>query len=195
MNGNGRKGEEMKDQFLENLFPAFLEIQDETLRYQSEKAMRMAMEEGGWTDETLHLAPVTLNWEGVDVSWQEHVADVTQACIGLFDQLEKYYKRHGADVSRDLVVAGALMHDIGKLTEFVINDKGEVAHGENFLLMRHPLSGAVIAGKAGLPDKIIHLIATHSFEGDRSYQTVESDFVRTIDMFVFTSSVTGLKKK
>ena len=59
--------------------------------------------------------------------------------------------------------------------------------------MRHPLSGAVIAGKAGLSDEIIHLIATHSFEGDRSYQTVESDFVRTIDMFVFASSVKGLK--
>lgn len=185
----------MRDLFLEELFPAFLEIQDETLRYQSEKAMRMAMNEGGWTDENLHLAPVTLNWEGCDVSWQEHVTDVTLACMNLFDHLDKYYKRHGANVSRDLVVAGALMHDIGKLTEFVVNEKGEVVHGDNFLLMRHPLSGAVIAGKAGLPDKIIHLIATHSFEGDRSYQTIESDFVRTIDMFVFTCSVKGLKKK
>lgn len=185
----------MRDLFLEELFPAFLEIQDETLRYQSEKAMRMAMNEGGWTDENLHLAPVTLNWEGCDVSWVEHVRDVTLGCMNLFDQLDKYYQRHNAPFSRDLVVAGALLHDIGKLTEFVINEECKVVHGDNYLLMRHPLSGAVIAGRAGLPDKLIHLIATHSFEGDRSYQTAESEFVRTIDMFVFTCSVKGLKKK
>ena len=186
----------MKDTFLEKLFPAFLEIRDEELRNLAEGAMRMAMQAGGWTDETVHLVPVTLNWENCDVSWIEHVTDVTAACIGGYDQLAKYYRRHGAEFDRDTVVAGALLHDIGKLTEFVPDEKGETAvHGGNFELMRHPLSGAVIAAKAGLPDKIVHLIATHSFEGDRSYQTAESEFVRTIDMFVFTCSVKGLKKK
>ena len=92
------------------------------------------------------------------------------------------------------MAAGALLHDIGKLTEFTIRD-GTVAHGDNFELMRHPLSGALIAAQAGLPDTIVHLIATHSFEGDRSYQTAESSFFRTIDMFVFQNSVAGLEKR
>ena len=51
-----------------------------------------------------------------------------------------------------------------------------------------------MAAKAGLPDKIIHLIATHSFEGERSYQTAESAFVRAIDDFVFKCTVYGLKQ-
>ena len=59
---------------------------------------------------------------------------------------------------------------------------------------RSPLSGAIIASQAGLPDSIVHLIATHSFEGERSYQTLESDFVRTVDIFVFNCSVKGLEK-
>ena len=45
---------------LEQLFPAFLEIQDEQLRALSQKAMKLAMERGGWTYENLHLCPVTL---------------------------------------------------------------------------------------------------------------------------------------
>ncbi len=184
----------MKDIALENLFPAFLEIQNEELREMAEAAMRLAMRTGGWEDETIGIAPVTLSWAGCDVSWVEHVTDVTAACITLYGQLEKYYSRHGAKFDRDVVVAGALLHDIGKLTEFVLNDRKEAVHGDNFNLMRHPLSGAVIAAKAGLPDRIIHLIATHSFEGDRSYQTAESEFVRTVDLFVFNCSVKGLKK-
>lgn len=179
---------------LEQLFPAFLEIQDEQLRALSQKAMELAMERGGWTYENLHLCPVTLNWKNCDVSWIEHVTDVTKLCLMEFDALKKYYTRHGVPFRRDIVAAGALLHDIGKLTEFIIRD-GTVAHGDNFELMRHPLSGALIAAQAGLPDTIVHLIATHSFEGDRSYQTAESSFVRTIDMFVFQNSVAGLEKR
>ena len=185
----------MRDEKIEALFPAFLEIRNEELRELAEKAMRLAMETGGWTDETVRLCPVTVNWEGCDVSWTEHVTDVTKSCLALYDGLSKYYMRHGAPFDRDTVAAGALLHDIGKLTEFTLDGQNRPVHSENADLMRHPLSGAVIAAKAGMPDKFIHLIATHSFEGDRSYQTPESEFVRTIDMFVFNCSVKGLKKK
>ena len=115
-------------------------------------------------------------------------------CMMEYDALEKYYTRHGVPFDWDTVVAGALLHDIGKLTEFTMKD-GSVTHGKDFELMRHPLSGALIASRAGLPNTIVHLIATHSFEGDRSYHTAESAFVRTIDIFVFHASVAGLKKR
>ena len=169
----------MADASLEKLFPAFLEIQDIPLREQAESAMRLAMDTGNWTD----------------VSWVEHVTDVTQSFLALYGQISKYYRRHGVELSRDIVAAGALLHDIGKLTEFTLDGEGRPVHGANYQLMRHPLSGAVIAAKAGLSDRFVHLIATHSFEGDHSYQTPESEFIRTIDLFVFNCSVKGLKKK
>jgi len=179
---------------LEQLFPAFSEITNDTLREQSMKAMALAMEKGGWNADNIMLCPVTLNWKDCDVSWVEHVTDVTALCVMEFDALRKYYDRHGVAFSRDLVVAGALLHDIGKLTEFTIQD-GVVGHGKDFELMRHPLSGALIAAEAGLPTEIVHLIATHSFEGDKSYHTPESTFVRTVDIFVFNCSVAGLEKR
>ena len=177
------------------LFPAFLEIKDEELREKSVTAMKLAMEKGGWNEENVVKCPVTLNWEKCDVSWVEHVNDVADLCLAEFEVLEKYYKRHSVPFSRDLVIAGALLHDIGKLTEFVPTEDGGAAHGDNYELMRHPLSGALIASQAELPDEIVHLIAVHSFEGDRSYQTPESSFVRSIDIFAFNNAVTGLKRR
>nr|WP_275950458.1 HD domain-containing protein [Clostridium sp. MCC353] len=152
------------------------------------------MARGGWTGENIHQCPVTLNWENCSVSWVEHVRDVTEMCIREFVALEKYYQRNQVDFSRDRVIAGALLHDIGKLTEFLMED-GKVCYSPEAQLMRHPLSGAVLAAQAGLPNHLVHLIATHSFEGDQSCQTPESEFVRTIDLFVFRCSVKGLKKK
>lgn len=104
------------------------------------------MKKGGWNEKNIYLCPVTLNWNNSDVSWVEHVNDVTKLCILNFDALEKYYSRHNVNVSRDVVVAGALLHDIGKPTEFICVD-GKAVHSKNFELMRHPLSGAVIAAE------------------------------------------------
>lgn len=179
---------------LKELFPAFLEIKDDELREKSMSALKLAMEKGGWDEESIVTCPVTLNWEKCDVSLVEHVNDVVTLCMAEFKLLEKYYKRRNVPFCRDLVIAGALLHDIGKLTEFVPIESGGAAHGDNYELMRHPLSGALIASQAGLPDEIVHLIAVHSFEGDRSYQTPESSFVRSIDIFAFNNAVIGLKK-
>lgn len=184
----------MNNTELTALFPAFAEIQDADLKEKAFEATRLAMEAGGWNADNIHSCPVTLSWENCDVSLVEHVNDVAAMCIAEFDLMEKYYLRHHMPFSRDLVVCGALLHDIGKMTEFVWKD-GQAVHGDNFNLMRHPLSGAILAAKAGLPDEVVHLIATHSFEGDKSYQTSESTFVRSVDIFVFNNSVRGLKKK
>lgn len=175
------------------IFPAFNEIEDANLKALSLKAMSKAMEVGGWNERNIHVCPVTLNWKNCDVTLVEHVNDVTAACINMYDRLKENYAKHGVTVSRDVVVAGALLHDIGKMSEFVYRD-GKAVHGDNFKLMRHPLAGAVIAASVGLPSEIVHLIATHSFEGDKSYQTPESELVRTIDMFIFKNSVLGLEK-
>ncbi len=153
----------------------------------------MAMEEGGWTAETLDKAPVTVSWQNSTCSLIDHVRAVTRLCIKACDELAPFYSANGVRFDRDTVVCGALLHDIGKWTEFCLVE-GEAVHGPTADLLRHPLSGALIADRAGLPTEIVHLISTHSFEGDRSYQTAESAFVRALDIFVFNCSVFGLKK-
>ena len=140
----------MTDNELEELFPQCACIADGSLRQKAQRAMRLAAQRGGWDWESILKCPVTLNWTECPVTWVEHVRDVTDACIQAFAQQEKYFRQNHVPVSRDLVVAGALLHDIGKLTEFAHVDN-QVCHSRNYQLLRHPLSGAVIAHEAGLP--------------------------------------------
>ena len=175
------------------LFPEFEEIKNEELRAKAIRATVLAMEAGGWSLADADKAPVTVNWD-CSCNLIEHVRKVTNVCIHTYEEVAPFYKANGVPFDRDTVVAGALLHDIGKWTEFALVD-GKPVHSDTADLMRHPLSGAILADRAGLPLNIVHLIATHSFEGDKSYKTAESAFVRTLDDFVFRCSVFGLQKK
>lgn len=103
-------------------FPAFEEIADTELREVSMKAMLLAMETGGWNADNIMLAPVTLSWEDCRISLVEHVNDVAAMCRMQYDYVKKYYERNAIAFSRDIVITGALLHDIGKFTEFVCRD-------------------------------------------------------------------------
>ena len=176
------------------LLPEFAEVRDPALRALGLKATQEAAEMGGWTEETIALAPVTVNYPGCSCNLIEHVRKVTQTCIAVYELLGGFYEANGCPMDRDLVVCGALLHDIGKLTEFTVRD-GEPVYSKSAKLLRHPLAGAIVAAKNDLPDEIVNLIATQSFEGDRSGRTREADFVRTLDDFVFKCTVAGLSKK
>ena len=184
----------MDSQKITALFPKMACIEDDKLRELSIKAMSDAMEAGGWNEENVELAPATISYDGVSFNLIEHINLVTDMCMDAYARLAKYYEANGCPLDRDTVLCGALLHDIGKFTEYTVID-GVPCHGKNYDIMRHPLSGAVIAARAGLPDSLIHLIATHSFEGDRSFLSQEAKFVRTLDLFAFNCSVAGLKRK
>ena len=183
----------MKPEDIVALFPEFTQIENEDLRAKAIRATILAMEAGGWTLQNADKAPVTVNWD-CSCNLIDHVRKVTQVCIRSYEELAPFYKANGVPFDRDTVICGALLHDIGKWTEFALAD-GKPVHSDTADLMRHPLSGAILADRAGLPLNIVHLIATHSFEGDKSYKTAESAFVRTLDDFVFRCSVFGLQKK
>jgi len=184
----------MTKEEIKKLFPEIDDVQSNELQEKTIKAFQIAFEQGGWDKDNIHKAPVTLNWDGCKIALIEHIRDVTTMAKMSYDHLSKYYVQNNASIDRDVVICGALLHDLGKLTEFSMKD-GVLQHSENYNLLRHPLSGAIMASMAGLPDKIVHLIAVHSFEGDQSYQTNESRFVQEIDKFVFDNGVCGLKKK
>ncbi len=183
----------MSDNDILQLLPEIDEISDASLRSKTAEALSLAIQRGGWTAKNIQHAPVTITWKGCSCNLIEHIRVVTQLCIANYNCLSKFYVANGAPLDWDTVVCGALLHDLGKFTEFTWS-AGGVTYSENAHLMRHPLSGAVMAAQCGLPDTIVHLIATHSFEGDASVKTAESAFVRAIDDFAFKCTVFGLEK-
>ncbi|MEZ6047480.1 MAG: HD domain-containing protein [Planctomycetaceae bacterium] len=54
----------------------------------------------------------------------EHVRSVTQTAIFLADKYADYYRAMEPPLSKDLVIAGAILHDIGKLEELAFQPQG-----------------------------------------------------------------------
>jgi 3'-5' exoribonuclease len=56
--------------------------------------------------------------------WLEHVLNVTKNCLWLADQYVARFPELTPPLNRDLVVAGAILHDIGRAAEYVAGPPG-----------------------------------------------------------------------
>jgi putative nucleotidyltransferase with HDIG domain len=174
----------MEKQEVITLLPEISKIDDATLREGCVNVWLDGIYRGGWSSEELIALPFVIE-ELIDcpVTLIEHVHSVTSTAIMLQKQFELAYGEF-LHADKDIVIAGALLHDVGKLLEYEkqCNSFGYSSHAK---MLRHPLTGAMIAWQCGLPDKIVHIIATHSFEGAQSAQTLESFIVRNADWINF----------
>lgn len=77
----------------------------------------------------------------------EHVLSVTRLAVHLADKYRAYYSKMQPPLNKSLVVAGAVLHDIGKLTELDAQPHGAeyTAHGK--------LVGHILLGRDIVRDK------------------------------------------
>lgn len=181
-------------EYLLKLIPEITWIESELLREKTIKIFCEAMSMGGWNAENIDNSPVTL-LRDTDITSIEHLRDVTIACKTLFPIAKKYCDRHGVAFDYDTVICAALLHDVGKYPEVIPDENGMPQYSQRAKLMRHPIMGACLASKYEMPDPIIHAIAVHSFEGEKSYHTAESQFIRRVDELIFFTSVYGIPMK
>lgn len=78
-------------------------------------------------------------------------------------------------VNMDYLIAGAVLHDIGKVFEFC-ETPSELGR-----LFTHRLSALYLAARQDLPLEVIHIIAMHSLEGELKKRTTEAAIVYHID--------------
>jgi putative nucleotidyltransferase with HDIG domain len=157
---------------LVRVIPEFAEIGDEDLRQRALAVWEEALSTGGWTVQDLCEMPFTLLAEDVQVSFAEHVSVVARLCLAMDGVLRQAYgARFGSD--RDTLLAGALLADVGKLIEFRQSD-GKYEFASMYQYLRHPFTGVALAYKHGLPEAVMHIIATHSWEGDKFKRRPES---------------------
>jgi putative nucleotidyltransferase with HDIG domain len=152
--------------------PEFAEIADPALRAKTLAVWAEALDTGGWCVADLGQMPFTLLAEGVQVSFAEHVSTVARLCLAMDNVLRSAYgDRFAGD--RDTLLAGALLADVGKLIEFKRED-GRYQWASMYQYLRHPFTGVALAYKHGLPEAVMHIIATHSWEGDKFKRRPES---------------------
>jgi hypothetical protein len=150
---------------LRDLIPEFDEIQNEDLRNRVLAVWEEAMKIGGWSLEALQRLPYTLLVEDVDISFPQHVSVVCRLCIAMEEVLIDVYSDRYA-IEHDTLVAGALLADVGKLIEFSEQD-GEYRWASMYQYLRHPFTGVGLCFKHEIPEAVMHIVATHSWEGDK----------------------------
>lgn len=168
------------------VLPEILWIRDEKLREAVAAAYADALASGGWSIEDMGKIPFTLMIPNNSVSYIAHVRAVTRMCHLIWNEFSSIYQCQDAPVLQyDVLIAGALLHDLGKLVEYAKAPDGKYVKSAMGQDLRHPFSGTVIAMRNGIPSKIAHTIANHAKEGDGTLRTPEAVIINKIDMLNF----------
>ncbi len=163
----------MNRNYITTVFPEIRKIHDKVLRGHVIDVWLLAMKRGGW--EKIENIPFTLliNTERTLV---EHTRAVTRMAMSIAEE------RHV--INMDIVIAGGLVHDVGKLLEYTQKQR-QVVRSDYGTRVRHPISGYALAREAGLPEEVAHIIATHSTEGEKVKRSPESIIIHHCDFIDF----------
>ncbi len=172
----------MSGELLE-LIPEFNLIGDPDLRQRCVQTWEEGMKRGGWTAAELAKMAFTLLIPDCPVSFVEHTRAVTLTCVGVADVFAKVYGDKNP-VNRDYLIAGALVHDVGKLLEYTMVD-GKTVKSEFGATLRHPFSGVMLAAGQGMPLEVLHMIAAHAREGDLVKRSKEATILHHADFTSF----------
>jgi putative nucleotidyltransferase with HDIG domain len=165
------------------IFPEINLIENEELKEKTIKVWIEAMERGGWNVSDLKRIPFTLLLTDCPVNIVDHTRSVTQIAIEAAKKLAKF--NGGAyRLDMDALISGGLLHDVGKIVEYA-NYADGIKKSPMGKLLRHPFSGAGLAMRHYLPDKVVHIIAVHAKEGDEGYRCPEAVIVHHADFMNF----------
>ena len=172
----------MNEKLLE-LFPEINRIQDSEVRQKTVETLADAVQLGGWTLEDLDTIPFTLLIKDTRISFRQHTRAVTAMAIECGRIMDENYS-DAYTINLDHLIAGSILHDVGKLLEYRRTESGFIKSSCGRLL-RHPFSGAGLCTKHGLPDEVIHIVAVHAKEGEGGYRSPEAVAVHHADFINF----------
>lgn len=167
------------------LWPELEWIGDDDLREKTARTWEMALERSALTSGDLNRIPFTL-LVGPDltVTFMEHKRSVVHIARDAGQKINAMY--HGElPVNMDVLIAGAILADVGKLLEYELDEQGNAVQGMYGQYLRHPFSGVSLAEQAGVPAEVCHIIATHAKEGDLVKRTTEAILVHHADFMTF----------
>lgn len=172
---------------IEGLFKEWLDkIKDKKLRAAVVKTYELALVKSGKKGASeLKKMPFSLLTDCKGVSFVDHTLAVTHGACHLAEAQKKYFKKLPYKIDMDRLIAGALLHDVGKVLEIEEDGEGGYRKSRNGRLLRHPLSGLVIAAEAGVPEEILNVIGCHAREGEGSPKVIETIFIHKADFASF----------
>lgn len=112
----------------------------------------------------------------------DHIRSVTRMAVKIAEEMADLFPDFEYD--RDILIAGCLCHDIGKVWEF---DPDNVKRWKadpratGMPSLRHPGYGIHICLTMGLPEEVAHCAAAHSGEGELLVRSLENTILHWAD--------------
>jgi putative nucleotidyltransferase with HDIG domain len=172
----------MRDEILK-LLPEINDICDPDLRQKVIAVWIESVTAGDWTPDALTEIPFTLLAGKIEMRFIEHIRSCARQCLAVEKELRAIWGDR-VPINHDVLLAGALLADAGKPLEYA-RQKGELTKSRRGELLRHPFTGVALCYKHGLPDEVMHIVATHSGEGDIMQRSIESIIFHHVDFIDF----------
>ena len=168
-----------------DLWPELNWIVDEDLKHKTAKTWELALERSVLTTDDLNTIPFTLLCgSDLKVSFMSHKRAVVHIARNSGIKMNEFFKDE-LPVNMDVLIAGAILADVGKLLEYELDENGKSFQGMYGKYLRHPFSGVSLAEECGVPAEVCHIIATHAGEGDMVKRTTEAYVVHHADFMTF----------
>jgi hypothetical protein len=168
---------------LMQIWPEIEWVQDPELKEKVYQTWEYALEQSVLSPEDLLEIPFTLLFKDCQVTFMEHKRAVVHIAVEAAKAMQQFFGDK-LPINMDYLIAGAILIDVGKLIEYVLED-GKAVVGKTGKLLRHPFSGVGLAMRFGIPDEICHMIAGHSHEGDLGKRTTEAIIIHHADFLSF----------
>lgn len=172
----------LRDGVLEDL-PEIAQITHEELRAKTIEAWAYALAESAFdrvADIPGEANPGTLRLRRG--SQADHLRSVTRIALAIADEFTGAFPE--ARIDRDIIIAGGMLHDVGKAWEFDPENRarwqGDPSQS-GLPALRHPVYGAHICIAVGLPEEIAHIALAHSHEGGFQTRSLECLIIHRAD--------------
>lgn len=172
----------LRDSVVEDL-PEIADITHDELRSKTIEAWALALSETAFervTDIPGEANPGMLRLKRGNQA--DHLRSVTRIALAIADDFAATFPEIRID--RDIVIAGGLLHDVGKAWEFDPENQARWRSDPSqagLPVLRHPAYGAHICIAVGLPEEIVHIALAHSHEGDLQTRSVEGLIIHRAD--------------
>jgi putative nucleotidyltransferase with HDIG domain len=167
------------------LWPELEWIKDESLREKTAKTWEIALERSVLKEKDLDNIPFTLLCgPDLKVSFMAHKRCVVHIAKASGEKMNEFFGKD-LPVNMDVLIAGAILADVGKLLEYELDANGNSVQGKYGKYLRHPFSGVSLAEECEVPPEVCHIIAAHALEGDLVKRTTEAYIVHHADFMAF----------
>jgi len=176
------KDDTLKNQVL-GIWPEINWIKDDGLRNKVLDCWTYAVETSVLTCEDLNIIPFSLLIKDCKISFMNHKRTAVQLSVDIAKRMKENFGEE-IKIDMDMLIAGAILIDVGKLVEYDKVD-GQLTTSKAGKLLRHPFSGVALADRFNLPPEVQHIIAYHAKEGDLAKRSVEAIIVHHADFVSF----------